>query len=395
MPDRNSLPTYLQRLLALVVLYYFSAKLSSILRPLGVNVSTLWFPAGPMVVFLFLWGRNLWPAVILGELALYIVAPTPLEGTIAFAIANTLHAYLAVVILERWFAFQPSLARLKDSVGLVLGAGVITSGLCALFGLGLRNLLLWQFIPERFFHSFITWWVADAISVVLLAPPLFLFLTKSPSQRLSDPTGRTEKILAWTALILTLSLVLAGPVREPVLILPVIIWFALKLGTRSTSVAVLLASGAFIWDATHPGGLFTQGVTNVDLISLNLYLGLIAGTGLILSSLSMERTQFEQGLIDLNATLEQRVAERTKSLQDALDNVKTLSGLLPICSHCKKVRNDSGYWQAVETFVSDHSEAEFSHGICPDCMEKHFPEVIVRQVQKREAEAKLRSTGPA
>jgi K+-sensing histidine kinase KdpD len=55
-------------------------------------------------------------------------------------------------------------------------------------------------------------------------------------------------------------------------------------------------------------------------------------------------------------------------LQDALANVKTLTGLLPICSWCKKVRDDKGYWQAVEAYVQIHSDAEFSHGICPDCV---------------------------
>jgi PAS domain S-box-containing protein len=61
-------------------------------------------------------------------------------------------------------------------------------------------------------------------------------------------------------------------------------------------------------------------------------------------------------------------------LQEALAQVKTLRGLVPICAHCKKIRNDAGYWQQVEVYVRDHSEAEFSHGICPDCMEKLFPE---------------------
>ncbi len=58
-------------------------------------------------------------------------------------------------------------------------------------------------------------------------------------------------------------------------------------------------------------------------------------------------------------------------LKEALAKIKTLSGLLPICSWCKKIRNDSGYWQQIETYISDHSEAEFTHGICPTCMEKY------------------------
>jgi tetratricopeptide (TPR) repeat protein len=62
-------------------------------------------------------------------------------------------------------------------------------------------------------------------------------------------------------------------------------------------------------------------------------------------------------------------------LQDRLNEIKTLSGLLPICAHCKKIRDDEGYWQQLEGYISHHTEAKFSHGICPDCREKYFPEV--------------------
>ena len=61
-------------------------------------------------------------------------------------------------------------------------------------------------------------------------------------------------------------------------------------------------------------------------------------------------------------------------LQEALAEVKALSGLLPICSNCKKIRDDKGYWSQIESYIGKHSEAEFSHGICPDCAKKLYPE---------------------
>lgn len=61
-------------------------------------------------------------------------------------------------------------------------------------------------------------------------------------------------------------------------------------------------------------------------------------------------------------------------LKAALAQVKNLSGLLPICSGCKKIRDDQGYWNRIETFISEHSDAQFSHGICPDCAKKYFPD---------------------
>lgn len=63
-----------------------------------------------------------------------------------------------------------------------------------------------------------------------------------------------------------------------------------------------------------------------------------------------------------------------EELQAALDNVKTLRGLLPICASCKKIRDDEGYWQQVEVYIRDHSEADFTHGLCPDCLLKIYPD---------------------
>lgn len=87
-----------------------------------------------------------------------------------------------------------------------------------------------------------------------------------------------------------------------------------------------------------------------------------------------ERTE---NLIKINAALEQEIAERKKAeaeLQKALDEVKTLRGIIPICSYCKKIRDDQGYWSKVEAYVSQRTDAEFSHGICPHCIKRYFPE---------------------
>ncbi|KMY67450.1 hypothetical protein AAU61_11500 [Desulfocarbo indianensis] len=73
-------------------------------------------------------------------------------------------------------------------------------------------------------------------------------------------------------------------------------------------------------------------------------------------------------------SLEDKVRQRTQDLEQALAEVKQLSGLLPICAHCKKIRDDKGYWKQIEDYVSIHSEATFSHGICPECIKKLYPE---------------------
>lgn len=63
-------------------------------------------------------------------------------------------------------------------------------------------------------------------------------------------------------------------------------------------------------------------------------------------------------------------------LQDALKKIKTLSGLVPICASCKKIRDDKGYWNQLEIYIQEHTQAEFSHGLCPDCMKKLYPDIF-------------------
>ena len=81
-----------------------------------------------------------------------------------------------------------------------------------------------------------------------------------------------------------------------------------------------------------------------------------------------------QDITELKQAVEER-EELIKNLEKALSEVKTLGGLLPICSHCKKIRDDKGYWKQIESYISEHSEAEFSHSICKECADIYYPDI--------------------
>ncbi len=86
---------------------------------------------------------------------------------------------------------------------------------------------------------------------------------------------------------------------------------------------------------------------------------------------------FIQGIvrdITKRKKVEKEKQKLIKELNNALDEVKQLSGLLPICSYCKKIRDDDGYWKQLESYISKHSDIQFSHGICKDCIKKHYPD---------------------
>jgi YesN/AraC family two-component response regulator len=89
--------------------------------------------------------------------------------------------------------------------------------------------------------------------------------------------------------------------------------------------------------------------------------------------------------------LERKIQEQNREkdelivkLQDALDNVKKLSGMLPICSNCKKIRDDKGYWRKIETYIAEHSDASFTHSICDECVKKLYPEQAEKILGKKD-----------
>ncbi len=114
-----------------------------------------------------------------------------------------------------------------------------------------------------------------------------------------------------------------------------------------------------------------------------------------LSDLGSAFNSMSSQLKEEREQLEKRISKRTQELREsknalekelelkeniicdlekAMSEIKTLSGLLPICSHCKKIRDDKGYWNQIESYIHEHSEAEFSHSICQECAKKHYPD---------------------
>lgn len=133
-----------------------------------------------------------------------------------------------------------------------------------------------------------------------------------------------------------------------------------------TSVAIL-----FTWKYGFPPNA-------VSLLSVLHVTTLILGVAVFSYYHEVTRSETERALA--RDIAERRRAEKEKEklirqLRHALAEVTTLSGLLPICSSCKKIRDDEGYWNQIEMYLQKHSGAQFSHGICPDCAQRLYPEI--------------------
>jgi len=121
-----------------------------------------------------------------------------------------------------------------------------------------------------------------------------------------------------------------------------------------------------------------------EVIGLVISCAMAAGIYLI-QPLFKEMASSRKELRDMNDKLSS-LSEEQKGLiarlHDALANIKTLKGMLPICASCKKVRDDKGYWNQIEEYVRDHTDAEFSHGLCPDCAQKYYDQLSLLKAKK-------------
>ena len=129
--------------------------------------------------------------------------------------------------------------------------------------------------------------------------------------------------------------------------------------------------------------LLEQGASRVEL-EFVFKNGTVATLDCSGSAICDERGEITSVLLIERDITERKRAEKEQErlilrLQEALAKVKTLSGLLPICASCKKIRDDKGYWTQIEAYISEHSEAEFSHGICPDCATKLYGEYLEKK----------------
>jgi hypothetical protein len=172
--------------------------------------------------------------------------------------------------------------------------------------------------------------------------------------------------------VLSLSLQAANPARGIVSILTSDTAGGFVARRLLPTLPFILFGIGWVRLAGQEAGLYDThfGLALMVVLSITVCVLAVASTATRLHAVDVERKEAEAEIIALNAGLELRVQERTQELENTLAQVKQLSGLVPICAWCKKVRDDKDYWHSVEEYVAARTNASFSHGICPDCHEK-------------------------
>ncbi len=212
-------------------------------------------------------------------------------------------------------------------------------------------------------------------SIVLL---LFLILLrKTKNYRLFSIMGVSVGFLLYCFLLISGGSSNSGYVWS--FTFPIISVFLLgeKNGSRIAWCLLLVMLTVFFFDKHF--SFVAKYDFNVRVRSVSAYLIIF------LFSFVMEKSRgmVQEGLNNSTKAVEKVVKELEESnaekenlikeLRNTMEEIKTLKGIIPICSHCKKIRDDKGYWDRVENYISEHSMAKFSHGICPECAEKNYP----------------------
>lgn len=293
-------------------------------------------------------------------------------------------------ILTIMFSICIALWQVLPRWELLSWAGIIIL-LCLL-----RSLLIIAFQHRKPDNKHIYMWArlhvtgATASGIMWALPPIFMWPADSPVHQMIWPVcivslaaSVVSKYCVWTPAYLPYLLITLIPV-------------SIRLFTGSGPVYTVLGILGIVLTAVlaHTGKLMHDASFGALVMSIHN------------EALNIKLSDEKEKAEELNAQLHLEVAERSKSqyelqnrneeleklniqltatkdrlesvnadLASALRDIKQLSGLLPICASCKKIRNDRGYWEQIETFIRNHSEVQFSHSICPGCLKKLYPDL--------------------
>jgi integral membrane sensor domain MASE1 len=354
-PGRPRLPTTTVRIASLGLGYFAAAELGHAISFQGLHqaFATSWPATGVLLAALALNQRAAWPALVTGAFAASILSDALVhDGSLAasagFAAARGLEAVVGAGLLGRSTRSTLAMSRLGDVLALVRGAV-----LGPMVGATLGAALATASAAGSYVAAWTVWWFGSAVGVLLSAPVVLSWVrSPSPSVTATRSIRIAEAVLLFAGLALTTEALfgewLPPPLNVPAFVLPFLVWAALRFGPRSAATALLLIGVIGLWNTASGRGPY-----------------------IALSSTTMHQFVRAQGTLAVFGVsilvLVAIVAERAQAAAE----IRTLQGLIPICAWCKRVRNDVGYWQQIEVYVGSHTGATFTHGICPDCTQRH------------------------
>ena len=274
--------------------YFVTALLGLRLDAVAGFATLVWPPTGIALATLWLFGFRLWPGVFAGALCVNLVAGAPLPAALGIALGNTLEAIAGVWLLGL-VRFQTRLDRVDDVVALIVGPAICSTALSA--SIGVTSLRLAGAVSSSAtVPALRAWWIGDIVGDLVVAPLLFVFLGRQP---LRWRRWMRAEVLLLACALAALGLLVFGKVfggsislsRHPYMLFPLLAWAALRFGHYGAVTSVFLVCGIAVTGTAMGFGPFARPVLANSLLDLQAFMGVAAGTALVLGAAIAERNR--------------------------------------------------------------------------------------------------------
>jgi integral membrane sensor domain MASE1 len=359
--------------LFLAGLYVATARLGLTLAlPPEAKATAVWPPSGIAFAAVVLVGRcagpGIWLGAFLANFLDYFAATnrlplaTHLLLSSGIAVGSTVQALLGGWLVRRWIGGPGILDRTRSAFRF-MGIAVLVCLVASTTGV--TTMCLVGYAPwAHYGFNWRTWWIGDTIGV-LVVTPLVLVWSRRPLLA-GKSLLLAEAGLLWLAVLgLGLCIFERWNLRGidtgylAYMTIPPLVWAAFRFGRYGATATLVLMSGLAVLGTAHGHGPFVRPTLNQSLISLQTFVGVLTVMTLALVAVLSERRQAKEEQAHLMGQLLQ-----------ALTEIKTIRGMIPICAWCKKIRTDVDSWEQLEYYLSKHLDATFTHGVCPECVAK-------------------------
>ncbi len=288
---------FLLKIILLFFSYFISARIGLTLDPVGGFATLVWPPTGIALAALLIFGKKLWPAILLAAFFANFIQGAPWHVAFGISVGNTLEALAAVYLLHKVAHFKNYFEELRDAWTFVIIAALGSTLISAI--IGTASLYFGHVIAaESLFKTWLSWWVGDMLGNLIVAPFLLLWFDKKIFE---TDFKKTLETVIYISILCISSLIVFSPFLginntglpiNYIIYLPLIV-IALRLSAREYSLAMVALSAIAIWGTSAGFGLYARGNLSESLFYLQLFMASTAATFLTLSVLMQEKRTFD------------------------------------------------------------------------------------------------------